>query len=87
MDTPRAFTLSKWPGSQPRARFSMRHLTFQERPELSPFNICEEIVLSDLDPVEARKFLDSICRTHRLRFTYDAISAVVEHTIIMPLIG
>jgi len=28
------------------------------RPELSPFNICEEIVLSDLDPVEARKFRD-----------------------------
>ncbi|HEX3105245.1 MAG TPA: hypothetical protein VHQ22_12415 [Terriglobales bacterium] len=57
---------------------SLRYLTFSTRPELSPFNICSDIVVRDLSSVEARDFLERINETLQLNFRYDALSAIVE---------
>jgi hypothetical protein len=58
---------------------SLRYLTFYERPELSPFNVCTDVILRDVNPSEARNLLEQVNDTFGLALRYEAIEAIVEY--------
>lgn len=58
---------------------SLRYLTTYSKPELSPFNICSDVVIRDLTQFEAMRFMEDMNRKHALRFRFDALQAVVDY--------
>jgi len=58
---------------------SLRYLTTYSKPELSPFNICSDVVIRDLTQFEAMRFMEDLNRKYSLRFRFDALQAVVDY--------
>jgi len=58
---------------------SLRYLTYKERPHLSPFNVCEDVVLADISTDRSRRFLEGVVERNKLPLRDDAIQAIVEY--------
>jgi hypothetical protein len=58
---------------------SLRHLTYRQKPHLSPFNVCEDVVLNDVTATECRRFVEGVMERSKLRFRDDAIHAIVQY--------
>ena len=58
---------------------SLRLLTFEEDPRLSPFNICKDQVIPDLSRDEAIYYLTSVNESEKLLLRHDGIHAIVDY--------
>ncbi len=57
---------------------SLRLLTFEVDPTLSPFNVCTDFVLRDLAVSEARRYLEHVNELEGLELRDDAVGAIVD---------